>query len=382
MNTAVFARNLLLESPICTNTHNYAIQFQRAGWNTIWIPKPATPWNLVRQSTIETERYGIRQLRLSFLFNYGGRRLNSHKICWDLFPYFRLSPGRHIMRSVGSLNPELFFAGSLETASLYKLFKPRVFIYNAHDAFSLYPQAHRSIALIEAEVLKHADVTVTTAETTRELLIGHYGIAPERIINLGHGVDNSRYKQVAEPAGLREIPRPRAVCLGTLDMQDIDLTLLAVRALPDVSFLFIGPGGERLRTRLQLAGSTNAHFLGPIHQDRLPDYLSFCDVGLIGYDMRLKQSRLYGSNPMKRYDYAAAGLQVVSVDLLEYGKTPSPLYVARSAEEFVDGIRSALSTPRYSRDEIVEFAKAHDWSVKYDRLMSRLGEILKRKTEA
>lgn len=228
--SVVFARNIDLESPILTNTHSYAVQFQRAGWDARWLCKPATIGNCFRTAAQKGECYGIRQFRLSFLFNYGGKAFNRHKVFWDAFPFFPLSPGFRGMRRAGLMNPEVFFIGSLETASLYKLFRPKAVVYNAHDAFSLYPNAPASIRQIEAAVVKRADLIVTTAETTRELLMSQYGIAPERIVNLGHGVDNQRFARCSEPERLKGIARPRVVCLGTLDMQDADLTMRAAPA--------------------------------------------------------------------------------------------------------------------------------------------------------
>jgi glycosyltransferase involved in cell wall biosynthesis len=373
--SVVFARNIALESPILTNTHNYAIQFQRAGWATTWLSKPGTIGNWFSSAEVTKESYGIHQCRLSFLFNYGGRVFNRHKIFWDAFPFFPLTPGHRRMKKNGLMEPDLFFSGSLETASLYKLLKPKLMIYNAHDAFSLYPNAPASTRKIEEEVTKKADLIVTTAETTRGLLISQYGIAPDRIVNLGHGVENQRFANASEPERMKSIPRPRVVCLGTLDMQDAALTIKAARELPDASFIFIGPGGDRLRQGLEAAGVNNSHFLGPIYQDQLPDYLSFCDVGIIGYDSRLKDSRLYGSNPMKRYDYAAAGLQTVSIELLEYKKTPSPMYIASTPEAYISAIQLAIKSPRYSTDEIRAFALANDWRAKYQALIDRLNQV-------
>ncbi|HEV2208393.1 MAG TPA: glycosyltransferase [Verrucomicrobiae bacterium] len=319
--------------------------------------------------------YGIEQRRLAFLFNYGWKKVNSHKLLWDLFPHFLLFPTRRALRRAGLMHPEVFFAGSLETASLYKLLRPQCLVYNAHDAFCLYPSAPQSTRSIEREVVRRATLTVTTAETTRLLLIEQYGVSPDRVLNLGHGVDNHRYEALSEPSALSAIPRPRVVSLGTLDMQDVEVTAQCAAQLQGVNFVFIGPGGQRLRDRIRAAGLKNAHFLGPIEQEQLPGYLAHCDVGLICYEAGQRERRLYGSNPMKRYDYSAAGLQIVSVDLLEYQKNPSPMYIADSPDTYVNSIRRALREPRFSRDEIKKFALMNDWSAKYNALISRLNEL-------
>jgi glycosyltransferase involved in cell wall biosynthesis len=358
---------------ILTNTHNFAIQFARAGWRTTWLPKPATPLNFFRQAPVVGEKYGIKQQRLSFLFNYGGKGFNSFKVLWDVFPYFPWRPGRAAWREAGLLQPDIFFTGSLETASLGRVLKPKAMVYNAHDAFSLYPAAPASIRAIEAQVVQEATLTVTTAEMTRELLLKQYQVAPERVINLGQGVENERYAQalkMPEPSELQAIPRPRVVFLGTLDEQDVGLTGKVVTALPQASFIFIGTGGHRLKQQLKHAG--NVHFLGPIYQERLPSLLIHCDVGLIAYDSAQRDARRYGTNPMKRYDYSAAGMQIVSVDLLEYEKNPSAMYVAKSPEEFVESARQAAYSPRFSRDQMRELASANDWKLKYEALLERL----------
>ena len=119
----------------------------------------------------------------------------------------------------------------------------------------------------------------------------------------------------------------------------------------------------------------NAFFLGPIYQQDLPPYLMHCDVGLIIYDPAQRDKRRFGCNPMKRYDYAAAGLQTVSVDLHEYQKDPSPMYVAQSADEFIEAVRCAVSSPRYSVDEIRAFARANDWVSKYQALIRHLADL-------
>jgi hypothetical protein len=374
----VFARNIALESPFRTNTHNYAHQFARAGWRTTWLPKPATPMNFFRLGRVAGEKYGIKQRRLWFFFSYGGKKLNSYKVLWDLFPNFLLAPGRAALREAGLIEPDIFFSGSLETASLRRLLKPKAMVYNAHDAFSLYPRAPASIRAIEAQVMHEATLTVTTAETTRELLLKQYGVAPERVLNLGHGVENERYAQAAtmpEATELKTIPRPRVVTLGNFDLQDAELTARVVFGLPEVSFVFIGSGlhGNPLKARLQDA--KNVHFLGPIYQEDLPSRLIHCDVGLIAYDSTLRDSRLYGSNPTKRYDYSAAGMQIVSVDLLEYQKNPSAMYVAKSPEEFVESVRRAVYSPRYSREQMRELAMANDWKFKYEALLDRLTSL-------
>ena len=76
---------------------------------------------------------------------------------------------------------------------------------------------------------------------------------------------------------------------------------------------------------------------------------------------------------MKRYEYAAAGLPTVSVNLREYAFTPSPIYTADSPQEFVEKTRQALNEGRAQREQLIRFARANTWRQKYLRILELLG---------
>ena len=48
--------------------------------------------------------------------------------------------------------PDIFFGGTISSFSLYKILKPKINIYNAHDLFTNYPDASKSLISIEKEI--------------------------------------------------------------------------------------------------------------------------------------------------------------------------------------------------------------------------------------
>jgi len=122
------------------------------------------------------------------------------------------------------------------------------------------------------------------------------------------------------PAGMTDLPRPVLGVIGGINAK-LDLTLLAKLAerRPVWSLALVGPLSYGLDdgqvTRLRAL--RNVHFLGPVPPERVPATIAACDVCLIPYRLN-EQTRHV--NPLKVYEYLAAGKPVVGTALPELGQ--------------------------------------------------------------
>ena len=112
--------------------------------------------------------------------------------------------------------------------------------------------------------------------------------------------------------------------------------------------------------------------LGAIPWEALPGYLQYAAVGLIPFDIRNHRELVRGVNPLKLYEYAAAGLPVVSVAWPELEKLNAPITLAEEQEDFVRAIDLVLESPT-PRNVLTAFAARHDWGAVLDRLLTTLG---------
>lgn len=383
----VFCRNIEWNDPIRTNTHSMAGEFQAGGWQCAWVSQVMTPWRMTYPEFAgarENWRAGGRtyngmfEYSPLFLLNYSRVPVLRSKSVWRISPYLTVPSLHRKLSSAGFGEVEVCWIGSLTMSAIGLYLKPRIIIYQAHDAFAMYPDAPPTIRALESATIEFSDLVVTTSESTRRLLQEIYPEQKEKIQTLTHGVHFERYEgDSPEPADLRAIPRPRAALMGTLDLEDENLVTFSARSLPQVQFVLIGPGGEKIRARAREENLQNLRFLGSRPQAELPAYLKHCDVGLIAYRFDWRETRLFGTNPMKRYEYAAAGLPTVSVSLREYELTPSPLHVARSPAEFAEAIRTTLAGGAAEREALLAFARGNRWSEKYVELRDRLAIIKK-----
>jgi hypothetical protein len=78
-----------------------------------------------------------------------------------------------------------------------------------------------------------------------------------------------------------------------------------------------------------------------------------------------------GVNPLKLYEYASAGLPVVSVAWPELQRLNAPIALAGGADDFVRAIDRSLTSPA-AAETLRAFAAQHDWGVALDRLLAAL----------
>jgi glycosyltransferase involved in cell wall biosynthesis len=84
------------------------------------------------------------------------------------------------------------------------------------------------------------------------------------------------------------------------------------------------------------------------------------DVALIPF----KQGAVArASDPIKIYEYFCFGTPVVTTPVSDVERISDLLYIARDAQQFVDGIQAALlEAPEPLRSRRKQYAKDNDWS--------------------
>jgi UDP-galactopyranose mutase len=164
------------------------------------------------------------------------------------------------------------------------------------------------------------------------------------------GVDHAAFADAAARSAapaVAALPRPRIGMAGNLnDRIDWELLEGIARARRDWSLVIVGPlhraGAATARGVERLRRLANAHLLPGVAPGDLPGVIAGFDVGLVIY--RPGEGTL-GINPLKLYQYLAAGKPVVA--------TPLPVFA-----QFADVVRIAADTPALVR--AIDAALAQD----------------------
>lgn len=97
----------------------------------------------------------------------------------------------------------------------------------------------------------------------------------------------------------------------------------------------------------------------------LPCYIARFDVCILPFSL---SPTAMASNPIKLYDYLAAGKPVVATPIPEASNLRHLIHVASDTLEFVELVRRALERPDEGKEQRVAFAKANSWEVRIDQV--------------
>jgi len=215
----------------------------------------------------------------------------------------------------------------------------------------------------ERRLLQICSVAFTTAEALEEDLRRKGCAIP--LVRVPNGVANDWFRRRAGEGGppddIVAIRPPVAGYVGVLRAWfDYDLLARLAAAMPDVSFVIIGP--LDVRQKIANLSGPNLFWFGRRPSQEIPRYVNRFDVCLIPFALEEITST---TNPVKVFEYFALGKPVVSTPLRElepYGET-GLVRVARGVEEFSSAIMASLQEADPSLAERRRAtAMQHDWS--------------------
>ncbi len=221
------------------------------------------------------------------------------------------------------------------------------------------------IKKIEQRDYEVADHVFLIGHAMHDYVTGELGIDPSKVTVLGQGVSLENYANKPPcPEELLHIPGPRAIWVGVLEKADPTMFKEVAIALKNVggSLILIGPLSS-WATDLQLLYA-NVYLLGPKGPKEVPGYLLHSDIGLMLYDRR-KASVYFGQNPLKLYEYAAAGLAILSTPHREFDFLDSPIIEIKSPNEVPLGVKLALANKKMYAKKSLDFSRKHSWTSVY-----------------
>ncbi|MFC3724206.1 glycosyltransferase family protein [Neoaquamicrobium sediminum] len=210
-------------------------------------------------------------------------------------------------------------------------------VYRYADRIQCFPEVTPALVEKQQEVFRDAALVVHTSKALLDDLGGREG----KTLYLPNGVDIDRfYGSWDEPEELRGIAGPRIIYAGTIGPWfDWTALLAAAQASPDLQFVLLG----KVTTDLPQALPGNVHLLGAVPFARIPSFLANCQAGIIPFDVSAMPELVNAINPLKLYEYCAAGLPVVSYASAEIEAAAGHVRLYRTPGEFAEGVKAVLA---------------------------------------
>lgn len=375
---ALFGASNYWGSSVKVGSHHLAEGVACRGRRVAYVSDPISPFHLLKPSADLRFRFNI--------WRHGGIEdldgsLWAYVPCALVAPDFR-GPLKHpriasgwpsatvpdlsrlLQRRVFA-SVDLLCIDSLTMAPLAGIVDAACLVYRMADIASGFPGFTPAAARVEEDLATRADLVFCSSlgllDHARNLGARHVRLLP-------NGVNFALFSKPisARPPEYREITGPVAVYAGAIDAW-LDETLLrsAARALPEVTFVLIGPGR---RGRSICRGLSNLISIGPRPYESLPAYLQHADAGLIPFDVKAHGALIEYVRPLKLFEYFAAGIPVVAPAWKEIEALESPARLAGNAEQFAANLKEAIANPD-DPEVLRDYARGCDWEKVVDLLL-------------
>jgi glycosyltransferase involved in cell wall biosynthesis len=192
---------------------------------------------------------------------------------------------------------------------------------------------------------------------------------PSRV--LYNAVDVTRWEQ-AEPNGdmLAGMPRPVVAYVGNLQAR-VDLPLVAevARAVPEATFVLAGPLFRGLR--LPDGGlPPNMRLIGPVPHSAVPGFLAACEACIVPH---VADGLALTMDPLKFYEYLAAGRPVVSTLTPPNPRLVPFVRVAATAAPFAQALREEIEADGPERRQARRDAlREETWERRADEVLAAI----------
>lgn len=363
------------ETVICLSAANWEGMWARAqqfvsifagqGNRVLYVDPPITYLSPLKNPELRQQAHG-RVRRVDDLI-----RVYSPPIIW---------PFGNMYRMINRFNQRVLAAGIKEVCreldwqpTIYWTYLPNtvdlpapgdpLLVYDCADEHTAFPGfiKKETVAAMEKELFGRADVSLTSAG---ELYKSKKDHAPDLIL-APNGADVSHFNKALQPElevapEIASLPRPVAGYIGAVSQWlDQELLASAARAHPEWSLVLIGPIDTDVAV---LQALPNVHLLGRKSYLTLPSYLKGLDLALIPFKIN---ELTRGVNPVKLYEYLAAGKPVISSDLPEVRPFQPVVAIYRNQPEFLAKMEAELAgdSPQKAAARL-QLAQENSWQAR------------------
>jgi len=370
--------------------HHYARLFRKDGHDVCWLSQFLNYNRLIRRSEedeifINSWKAGLRQCEdgvwsltpLALLPYIDAPLLRSPWLGRRTLKW-TVPSVRGALAKIGADEPDVLWLGIPRMASLARAVRSaKQVVYRMSDLVTGFKGNPASVEELEIEICRKSSVVFATAQ---DLVVRAERWA-KNVVYLPNGVDLERFDlSVEEPECLAEIPHPRLLYVGAISgWYDMDVLDEITDKRPDAHLVLVGPiAGTSdvqnvLKARMKtLSAKPNVHYLGFQSPTLVPGLMRHCDVGLIPFQC---DEFTHSISPIKLFEYAAAGLPVVSRNLDETRRQGGPTFYYDTPSECIAAVDEAVSRRDELFPQMRTFAEANTWDTRYETARDALNSV-------
>ncbi len=285
---------------------------------------------------------------------------------------------KQLLKRLDFKNPLLWICLPTGVEQIGKL-NERLIIYDCFDEHSAWDGRidKNYILSMESRLCRKADVVFATTPTLLDK-VKRYNPNAHLVPNAADIAHFAKAfsEETIVPEEMRHIKSPIIAFVGVVGSYWVDLNLIkyAASTYPEWSFVLIGPIASDVSC---LRGHKNIYLLGKREYKDLPGYLKRADVCILPF---IVNDLIKHTNPIKLYEYLAAGKPVVSTPAPEVLAFKGTVRIAKDKNEFVQQLKEAVEDKdETARRNRIEVAMRNSWDIRLNKISQEVAGALKAK---
>lgn len=285
-------------------------------------------------------------------------------------PYFFLFNNVNIKPFLKNTRPVIYFSLP-DHINIVKQYKPSLLVFDSIDEpseeFASWRHHYR-------KALELADVVLASSEKLYRMAAS----VNKNTYLIPNACDYDHFSQAVDnplnlPEDMKGLRGPIIGFMGAIaSWCDLELLDRLAVNFPDCNIVLVGPLYNVQRE--QVPAKANIHWLGIKTYKELPAYLQAFDVGIVPFRL---SSMIESVNPIKMWEYLAAGLPVVTTAFPEAQKHSDVVLYSENEEEFMNNINVALYDDKLEKQaRRVELARQNSWSSRARQIISIIEDKL------
>ncbi len=160
---------------------------------------------------------------------------------------------------------------------------------------------------------------------------------------------------------------------GTIHGDRVDVNLIAsvAKSCPTATIAMVGPNLLEAADQQALNQFSNIVFTGAQPYLELPDIMRAFDVCMVPHLVTPFTESL---NPIKLWEYLAAGKPIVSTNVAGFRDFPELMFVSPTHDVFMENLSVALSADKSAANDRQDVAKLHSWDSRLHDVMRVLND--------
>lgn len=244
-------------------------------------------------------------------------------------------------------------------------------VYDCMDHHRGFGQAAECLGPVERDLVARSEIVVASSSWLYDRL----RVRNPRTVLVRNACDPEHFRTPPQVIHKDRKNRRTIGYYGAIaEWFDAELLYQVARTFCDCRILLVGADTAGVVKSLGSCKNVESH--GEVPYDELPCYLHAMDVCLIPFQL---VELTHATNPLKVYEYLAAGKPVVTTDLpeLRHPEMQPLLYRARNRSEFIEGVRAALAEAPDApiRTKRRQFAACQSWRHRVETLEQSIDAI-------